>query len=214
MLRLLIVTIIALLAIPSQSHGEENAEKEFVANVKKELPSGWTAKRDGSKVVLRRVEEPIIINIINSAGMQEGESQEAFKRRHIVDFKYQIELRLVPKITPNDVNKMIAANEKAAKEIAKLRNEHRTYFSSKNELPRPQNEEERRIRDRYVQLEKSIQQIPDGYFGEFSVFIESTDLGFARFLSDKVEAECEMVKKKVTSILSSYKNDSKVKSRK
>jgi hypothetical protein len=63
-----------------------------------------------------------------------------------------------------------------------------------------------------------LQRIPAGYLGEFSVYIEPTDLGYASFLSDTIKnphvinaggpgtlrAECETVMKQVKGTLYPY----------
>ena len=61
-----------------------------------------------------------------------------------------------------------------------------------------------RLFERYLRLLRSLHVLPDGYWGDVSVYVMPTDLGYASFLKEKDQAECERIIKQVVSLLNPY----------
>ena len=60
------------------------------------------------------------------------------------------------------------------------------------------------ILGKYVRLVQSLHVLPDGYWGDVSVYVMPTNLGYASFLKEEDRAECERVKQRVISLLNLY----------
>jgi hypothetical protein len=178
----------------------ETIRRKIAANV----PSNWICEHGQGGLVLRRTEEPVIINIASGPGPRSGQTGEEYRRAHRVDIKYRILLRLGPKIEPEQVQKMIAENHRIQREVGSV---GKTLRWGKGTPAPPETPEEQTHLTKYFQLVQSLKPIPDGYFGDFSVYIEPTNLGFASFLSDTTKAECEVVIKRVAASLTRYQTE-------
>lgn len=160
------------------------------------LPNGWICERGLTSVTLRRKEEPVIVNLMqrpNYDRPNEGETEEDWARRHAVDAKYRIVLRLTPKVDPSVIQKMVEDNHKIRLEIEKDKGP--SFFQ--HELPDWTDAET-------IRLLQSLHVLPDGYWGDLSVYVMPTNLGYASFLKEEDRAECERVTKRVVSLLNSY----------
>lgn len=177
------------------------ADEAIVRQIAASVPSNWICEQKLARLVLCRSEEPVIINLTNGPGLRPGETEEEYRRSHAVNIKYRIVLRLGPKIEPACVQRMIAENHKVEREISSMRSKLR--FGKGAPMP-PRTPDEQANVNEYYRLTQSLHRIPDGYIGEFSVYIEPTHLGYASFLSDAVRAECEMVIKRVAVALTQY----------
>ena len=54
----------------------------------------------------------------------------------------------------------------------------------------------------YNRLVGSLNRTPDGYFGETSVYIQPTEIGYARFLSKEMGEECKAFETAIVGLLS------------
>ena len=115
---------------------------------------------------------------------------------------HSITLVFGPKISPSRVQEMISENAAIRRKIEKIRTTE-TFRRSKG-TPIPKTPEQSQLVADYKRLTASLNRIPSGYLGETSVYIESTDHGYARFLSDAVRDECEALVKAVTGLLDPY----------
>jgi hypothetical protein len=191
----------------SEGAQDQVAEAErLVVAIVEILPTNWNHQRTSAGMRLRPKQLPVFVNII-SAGRKIGESEDDFLRRHVVHFDYFIALEFAPKITPSRVREMIAENEAIHKKIEKIRRTE-TFRRSKG-VPIPETPDEQRLVEEYERLVGSLNRIPAGYFGDTCVYIDATELGYARFLSKKARDECEGVKTKVAKLLTSYPSKEK-----
>ena len=173
----------------------EVINRKITANV----PSNWICERGQTGLVLRRTEEPVIINITSGSGPRQGETWEEYRQKSAVNIKYRIILRLGRKVKPAQVQKMIAENHQIQREIDSVK---KTLRWGKGTPQPPRTPEEQVNQAKYYQLIQSLKPIPGGYLGDVSVYIEPTKLGFV--LSDTTKAECEMVIKRVADSLTRY----------
>jgi hypothetical protein len=178
----------------------EAISRKIAANV----PSNWICEHGQTGLVLRRTEEPVIINIVSGPGPQQGETWEEYRRKSAVNIKYRIVLRLGSKVDPAQVQKMIADNHRIQREVDSAR---KTLRWGKGTPEWPRTPEEQAKQARYYQLVQSLKPIPAGYFGGVSVYIEPTNLRFAEFLSKTTKAECETVIKRLADLLTRYQTE-------
>ena len=190
---------------PSDSAVAESRQA-IIRKIVAKLPNGWTCERGPTSVLLRRNEEPVIVNLIQHAISDwpgQGETEEDWARRHAVSIKYRIVLRFAPKIDSAHVQKMAEENHKLQREIRTVR------AASYSQVPYPSERdantaEEKATLGKYVRLHQSLHVLPDGYWKDVSVYLMPTYLGCASFLKEQDRAECERTVKQVVSLLNSY----------
>ena len=182
------------------------SRQAIVRKIAANLPNGWTCERGPTSIALCRTTEPIIVNLVNTMGTRDvatGETQEELARRYAVDIKYRIVLRFTPKVDPARVQKMVEENEKIQREIENVKRASFFRYGIPDEFE-AKSDEERAILGKYMRLLQSLHVLPDGYWGEASVYVMPTNLGFASFLKKEDEAECQRVKQRMISLLTSY----------
>jgi uncharacterized protein (TIGR03067 family) len=170
------------------------------------LPNGWRGERGPTSLVLRRAEEPVIVNLFQLALSDipnPGETHEEWARRHAVNIKYRITLRFVPKLSSARVHTMAAENQESQREIKKIWAESysREEYPSADEA---KTAEEKTTLERYVRLHQSLHTLPDGYSGDVSIYVMPTKLVYASFLRKQDRAECERTIKQVISLCDTY----------
>jgi len=190
---------------PSDSAVAKSREA-IVRKIAANLPNGWICERGPTSVALRRTEEPIIVNLMQlspSDRPNKGETREDWARRHAVHIQYRIVLRFVPKTDLARVQKLMQDNQKIRLEIENVKKA--SFF--RHGIPDTydaKSDEEKAILGKYIRLLQSLYVLPDGYWGDVSVHVMPTNLGYASFLKEEDRAECERVTKRVISLLSSY----------
>jgi uncharacterized protein (TIGR03067 family) len=193
---------------PSVSAVAESREA-IIRKIVAKLPNGWICDRGPTSVVLRRKEEPVIVNVFQrpiTELAKNRETQEDLDRRHTVDIKYRITLRFAPKVDSARVQTMAAENHKLQLEIRRI------WAASYSQIPYPseyfaKTAEETATLGRYIRLHQSLHVLPDGYWGDVSVYVMPTCLGYASFLKEQDRAECERTTKQVVSLLNSYASE-------
>jgi hypothetical protein len=173
-----------------------SAPGSVVTKIAGALPTGWTCESEPGKIVVRRIEEPVIVNLCQAEHPKARETWDHWARKHTVNIKYRIVLRFVPKIVPEHVQKMREENRNIQREIDKL---GQVPPSGMAWTP-----EEKERRKKYEKLAKSLNEIPAGYLGNVSVYIEPTELGYARFLSKAIEVESKTAIERVANTLTPY----------
>jgi hypothetical protein len=163
------------------------------------VPTGWTCDRGPGKIVVRRIDEPVIVNLRQAERHKSGETWDHWARKHTVNIKYRIVVRFVTKIDPDHVRRMREENRKIQREIDKL---GQVVPQGMDWTP-----EQKERRKNYEKLAKSLNQIPHGHLGEVSVYIEPTNLGYAQFLSKDIAAESKMVIERIANALTPYASE-------
>ncbi len=189
---------------PSDSAVAESREA-MIRKIAANLPKGWAYERSPTSVALRRTTEPVIVNLFNTMGTLDatGETREELARRHVVDIKYRIVLRFAPKVNSARVQKLAQDNQKIRLEIETVKKASFFRDGIPDEFD-AKSDEEKAILGKYIRLLQSLHVLPDGYWGDVSVYVMPTDLGYASFLKKEDQAECERVKQRVVSLLNSY----------
>ena len=174
--------------------------------VEEDLPEGWAVDVIQGELVLRRLDEPIIVNVVSGPGPRDGETHEAYRRRHQVSLNYRIRLRMAPKLTGREVADRVEQNRNVEEEMATIRDTD--FFRQSKGIPTAaETKEQQHQLDRYKVLQESIKEIPDAHYQDVSIYIRSTSLGFAEFLSEETQRECERVKERVLANFSTYNTE-------
>jgi hypothetical protein len=177
-------------------------EARIVAAVVKVLPKNWNLERTSTGVALRPNQQPLFVNFTNAEPRRPGESRDDYLRRHVVHFDYCITMEFARKIEPSRVQEMIAQNAAIDKKIKEI--QETAKFAQIKGVPMPETPEEARLVAEYRRLMDSLNRIPCGYLGDTSVYIRSTELGYARFFSQAAKEACETVRSRVAGVLSPY----------
>jgi hypothetical protein len=176
--------------------------ERLVAAIVEVLPKNWTHERSSTGMVLRPKERPLSVSIVSAPGPTPGESKDDYLRRHAVRRDYCITLEFAPKIAISRVQTMLAENTAISRKIKKIRGTE--IFRRSKGVPIPDSPEGVRLVAEYERLVGSLRRIPDGCFDETSVYIQTTNWGYAQFLSKETREECEGVKARVSGLLSPY----------
>ena len=199
---------VILLGFPQRATTSELPEKKATETaIVKVLPGTWDHQRTATGMLLRPKQQPLFVNTVSAAGPRPGENKDDYLCRHVVRIDYCIFLTFAPKIAPSRVQEMIAKNAAIHKKIEKIRGTE-TFRRSKG-VPIPATPKEEQLVAEYKRLTESLNRIPYGYLGETSVYIEPTELGYARFLSKAAKAECEALRVAVAGMLIPYLGDAR-----
>jgi hypothetical protein len=176
-----------------------NSPEPVVKKIASALPAGWTYDSEPAKMILRRIEEPIIVNLFQAEPPNTGETRDHWVQKHKVNIKYRINIRFVHKMDPEQVQKLKEENQNIQHEIEKLG--RISTFAM--------NPEQKELQKKYKKLAKSLNKIPNGHLEGVSVFIEPTFLGYAEFLNKDVAAESKSLIEQVAKTLNPYPDEPK-----
>ena len=166
---------------------------KLVTNI---LPGSWICESEATRLVVRPRKEPVFVNLVSAGRQQRNESLDEYHRRHTVRFDYRIALRFEPTLSPDRVQQIVKESQAIHQRLQTIERSP-LVEQMKGDVYFPQTLEGQALSKEYDQLKSSIRPIPDGYIGKVSVFVEPTDLGYARFLHKETEQECEAVKKQL-----------------
>lgn len=178
---------------------------EIVKLITKTIPANWTCENERGGLVVRPRQQPAFVNLINASAQLPNESLQDYYRRHSVRFDYRITLKFAPKLTQEQVQQVENANHAIRERLAAIERSPGVTWG-KGEFFFPKSADGQKLANEYFQLNRSIKALPDGSLGAFSVYVDSTFLGYARFLDPAVEQECTMVKKQLLALLTPNAN--------
>lgn len=207
-LRFLLVAVSSSVVWPvfpalCQQSQDASGGRELVAKVIADtLPKDWICDHTSNGLVLRPKQNPIFVNTINARSRHDGESEEDYLREHIVHIQYCITVEFGPKIAASQVEEMRRQNAASRRKIKEIRESDE--FRHSKDIPIPRIPREKLLVAEYKRLTGSLNKIPDGYFGDTSVYVQSSAYWPARFLSREIADECELVRSKVAGVLTRY----------
>ncbi|HEY1784573.1 MAG TPA: hypothetical protein VGG30_03460 [Pirellulales bacterium] len=156
------------------------------------LPQGWSCRQEQDSLVARPRDELAFVNLINAAA-RDGESEEEYLNKHRVRFDYRIVLRFQPLLTSEHVRQIVDENAAARRRLDLLAR-GRLVIPAKDVQFLDSSQGKAAARE-YARLLQSIRPVPDGTLHETSVYLETTDLGYARFRHEETEQQCLAVRK-------------------
>lgn len=163
--------------------------QDLVALVKKALPDDWTCTSESMALVARPRKPFVFVNLVGADLRRSDETLEHYHQRHVVHFDYRIVLRFVPRMTVDQVDDLVEANEAIQQKLRTIEQDP-LATPEKGEFWFAETSKGRALSRQYEELKRSLRPIPYGHHGSVSVYIEPTFLGYARFLrkEDKVES--------------------------
>lgn len=181
--------VCALLALAADPPNRPPFQNPGVTRIVAVLPEGWKSDYQDKTIVVRRIDEPVIINIFQADAPKPGQTHESWLLSHKVNIQYRIIVHFAQKID--------------AKRVAEMREENQAIEAEMKKLRSPPLSLDERDR-RYKTLKQSLKKVPNGYLGEWSVYVESTELGYAQFFDANVAKECQAVIDRIKAALTPY----------
>ncbi|HET6324354.1 MAG TPA: hypothetical protein VFG04_06610 [Planctomycetaceae bacterium] len=200
------LTALALtLANNSTRAGEDEVAppRGLTALVKQRLPVNWTCETEGKSLVVRPQKEFVFVNLVSAESQRSYETLDEYHRRHIVTINYRIVLRFVPKLTADQVRKVVDSNGAIRLSLRAIEKDPLAQ-PDKGRFKFGDTTKGRGLAREYERLKRSVQPVPYGHRGSVTVYIEPTYLGYARFLQEADRAECDGVLKELGTLFVRY----------
>jgi len=177
--------------------------QDIATLVRKTLPDDWTCRSESTALVARPQKEFDFVNLVSAEGQRPGESLEQYHRRHIVHVDYRIVLRFVPRMTADQVNRLVEANH-AIREKLHAIEQSPLVTPMKGDFWFEGTDKGRALSREYEELKRSLRPVPYGHHGSVSVYVEPTFLGYARFLDKEDERESKSVLRDLGTLFTRY----------
>ncbi|MBL8830061.1 MAG: hypothetical protein JNM18_23985 [Planctomycetaceae bacterium] len=175
---------------------------DFTKRVAALLPESWVCENDPKRLIIRPLKNPVFVNLVGTSG-RANETLDDYYKRHTVQVDYRITMRFGPMLSDDQVQHIIKQNESIYAKLQTVER-HPLVRQLKGGFEFPRTPDGQTLFKEYEELKQSIRTIPDGYFGDVSVYVEPTHLGYARFLHKASEQECEAVRKLLIAQLKPY----------
>lgn len=195
-----------LLSAFTEESADENAvapPEDIAERVVQIIPHTWTCEHEENRLIVRAPKQPVFVNLLNRRSQRPTETLEEYHRRHIVEIDYRIVLRFERKLSQLQIRQISNENWAIEQRLSAIRR-NPVVLPFKTEPIFPRTPEGESLSREYAKLKRSIRPIPDGYFGDVSVYIEPTTRGFATFLDKEVKRECEEVIQLLTDQITPY----------
>ncbi|MBL9083147.1 MAG: hypothetical protein JNK76_15130 [Planctomycetales bacterium] len=177
--------------------------EDFVRRVRETVPADWTVTIEASSIVARPSRPPEFVNLVGGMLQRNTESREAYLDRHRVKFDYQIALRISSRLTSEQFEQLVRADQTARRRIEELER-HPFARPGKGSVSFPETPEGLALDQEYDQLRASLRPLPSGYFGSVTVTIEPTQTRYAMFRHEKDQEQCRQVIESLQQLLTPY----------
>jgi hypothetical protein len=196
----LLLTILVLGLILSASAGQQDqTANALLANVRAELPKGWTASYDEEDSILRVSRDEMVSSSSTAPNLPMNEKPE---RR-----KFSFSFRVGPGVSPAEHRRLSTENAKIQKEASAIYEDLvKKRVPHKFDSFLPDTDSERATVARYEALKKSLHDLPDYYFRDISLQWVWGSPRIPRIFvrDDKIRDECAQVRERVVKLLSIY----------
>jgi hypothetical protein len=190
-------------AAESRTAGLESALAILTKKTTALSPSGWSAARTNSAIVLRRIAPVRMVNLINAPPTKEGESDDAYQFAHSYMDHCSIRLRLGEPRSLPQLAEMRRQNATVQEKLAGLEKKM-GRISHKFDQYLPSTPQEKKLVAEYAATKATYCEVPEYHFEDFAAYVTVEPPDLYGFYSLKDSEECKSVRVAVLSNLQPY----------